>query len=256
MVTTRQSLNIHYFKWFPITIYQWNHGKTEHDNNNNNKKTVRIYHSIYSYIITLSTIEHVSLVSIIRTTILESYLTHRDRDKNAAISQTPLSKALFLNENVKISIGISLKCFPKVRINNITPLVQIMPWRRPGDKPLSDPMMARLPTHICVTRLSELKSSDCNSFKYWADFNYGGQTLIWLAETWLHDRAPGQWNTPLSLPVYHCQITTMAFCQRSNRAVEYMQCWAILQRDGSWSTLLTSTMGAKGRPQRLHLHTL
>ena len=27
-----------------------------------------------------------------------------------------------------------------------------MAWRRPGDKPLSEPMMARLLTHICVTR--------------------------------------------------------------------------------------------------------
>ena len=36
--------------------------------------------------------------------------------------------------------------------NNIAALVQIMAWRRPGDKPLSGPMMVRLPTHICVTR--------------------------------------------------------------------------------------------------------
>ena len=27
-----------------------------------------------------------------------------------------------------------------------------MAWRRSGDKPLSEPMMVRLPTHICVTR--------------------------------------------------------------------------------------------------------
>ena len=27
-----------------------------------------------------------------------------------------------------------------------------MAWRRPGDKPLSEPMVVRLPTHICVTR--------------------------------------------------------------------------------------------------------
>ena len=27
-----------------------------------------------------------------------------------------------------------------------------MAWRRPGDKPLSEPMMVRLPTHICVAR--------------------------------------------------------------------------------------------------------
>ena len=27
-----------------------------------------------------------------------------------------------------------------------------MAWRRPGDKPLSEPLMANLPTHICVAR--------------------------------------------------------------------------------------------------------
>ena len=27
-----------------------------------------------------------------------------------------------------------------------------MAWRRPGDKPLSEPMMVRLPTHICAAR--------------------------------------------------------------------------------------------------------
>ena len=37
-------------------------------------------------------------------------------------------------------------------INNITALVQIMAWRRPGDKPLSEPRMVSLLTHICVTR--------------------------------------------------------------------------------------------------------
>ena len=37
-------------------------------------------------------------------------------------------------------------------INNIPALVQIMAWRRPGDKSISEPMMVSLPTHICVTR--------------------------------------------------------------------------------------------------------
>ena len=27
-----------------------------------------------------------------------------------------------------------------------------MAWRRPGDKPLSEPMLASLLTHVCVTR--------------------------------------------------------------------------------------------------------
>ena len=61
-------------------------------------------------------------------------------------------KWIFLNENVWISIKISLKFVPKVSINNIPALVQIMAWRRSGDKPLSEPMMDSLLTHICVTR--------------------------------------------------------------------------------------------------------
>ena len=61
-------------------------------------------------------------------------------------------KWIFLNENIWISINISLKFVPRGPINNIPTLVQVMAWRRPGDKPLSEPMMVSLPTHICVIR--------------------------------------------------------------------------------------------------------
>ena len=61
-------------------------------------------------------------------------------------------KCIFLNENVWTSLKISLKCFLKGPINNISSLVQIMAWRRPGDKPLSEQLIASLPTHICMTR--------------------------------------------------------------------------------------------------------
>ena len=44
----------------------------------------------------------------------------------------------FLNENVYISINISLMFAPKGPTNNIPSLVQKMAWRQPGDKPLSD----------------------------------------------------------------------------------------------------------------------
>ena len=44
-------------------------------------------------------------------------------------------KWIFLNENVWISINISL-FVPRGPINNIPTLVQVMAWRRPGDKPL------------------------------------------------------------------------------------------------------------------------
>ena len=60
-------------------------------------------------------------------------------------------KCIFLNENVWIAIKISLTFVPKGPINNIPALIQIMAWRRPGYKPLSEPMMVSLLTHICVT---------------------------------------------------------------------------------------------------------
>ena len=61
-------------------------------------------------------------------------------------------KRIFLNENIWILTKISLKFVPKGSINNIPALVQMMAWRRPGDKPLSWPMMVNLPMHICITQ--------------------------------------------------------------------------------------------------------
>ena len=61
-------------------------------------------------------------------------------------------KCIFVNENATIAVKISLTFVPKGPINNIPALVEKMAWRRPGDKPLSEPMMVSLPTHICVTR--------------------------------------------------------------------------------------------------------
>ena len=83
-------------------------------------------------------------------------LTHWGWDKMAAISQPTFSDAFFLNKNVRISIKISLKFVPKGPINNIPALVQIMAWHRPGDKPLSEPMMVKLLTHICALSLNGL----------------------------------------------------------------------------------------------------
>ena len=46
-------------------------------------------------------------------------------------------KWIFLHENVRISIRISVNFVSKVPIDNKPTLVQIMAWRQPGDKPLS-----------------------------------------------------------------------------------------------------------------------
>ena len=61
----------------------------------------------------------------------------------AVISQATFS--ILFNENALILIKISTKFVSKVLINNIPALVQIMAWRRPGDKPLSEQMM------VCFT---------------------------------------------------------------------------------------------------------
>ena len=62
-----------------------------------------------------------------------------------------ISKCIFLNENVWISIKILVKFVPEGRI-------QIMTWRRPGDMPLFEPMTAWLLTYICVTRPQLIKN--------------------------------------------------------------------------------------------------
>ena len=63
-----------------------------------------------------------------------------------------LTHCIFLNENVWISLKVSLKSVPKFWINNIPSLVQIMAWHWPCDKPLSEPMMVSLLMHICIAQ--------------------------------------------------------------------------------------------------------
>ena len=79
-------------------------------------------------------------------------LTHWDRDKMNAISQTTFSSACSWMKMWGIPTEISLKFVPKDPINNTPALVQIIAWRRPGDKPLSESMAVSSLTHICVTQ--------------------------------------------------------------------------------------------------------
>ena len=72
--------------------------------------------------------------------------------QNGCLFADDTFKRIFLNENIRISTKNSLKIVPKGLINNIPALVLIMAWRRPSDKPLSEPMLVRSLTHICVTR--------------------------------------------------------------------------------------------------------
>ena len=76
-------------------------------------------------------------------------------------------KRIFFNENVWISIKISLKFDPKGPINKILALFQIMAWRRPGDKQLSEAMLVSLLTHKCVIRLQWVKRKIHNCAHTW-----------------------------------------------------------------------------------------
>ena len=102
-------------------------------------------------------------------------------------------KWIFLNENMWILIHISLKFVPKGQISNIPAMVQIMVWRRSGDKPLSEPMMVSLLMHIYASlslnvlisrapyhdmgKLTDIsdcalcRKGDASSFFIWADMH-------------------------------------------------------------------------------------
>ena len=75
-------------------------------------------------------------------------------------------KCIFLNENAWISLKISLKFVRKVRINNIPALVRIMAWRRPGDKPLSEPMVGFLPEETYFFQDTRKKVDETYFFQF------------------------------------------------------------------------------------------
>ena len=70
-------------------------------------------------------------------------LTHLPLNKMAAILADDIFKCIFLNQNYRILIQISLKCVPRSQIDNKPAMVQVMAWRRTGDKPLPEPMLAQ-----------------------------------------------------------------------------------------------------------------
>ena len=70
-------------------------------------------------------------------------LTHLPLDKMDDIPADDIFKCIFLNENDRILIQISLKSVPRSPIDNKTVLVQVMAWCRTGDKPLPEPRLTQ-----------------------------------------------------------------------------------------------------------------
>ena len=122
-----------------------------------------------------------------------------------AILQTTLSNAFSWMKMLKFRLTFHWSLF---LINNIPALVQIMAWRRPGDKPLSEPIMVRLPTHICVARPQWVKRHNCLHFWSRDNFCYlykiecvsNHKNLIWFNKsyTWKeYSRSINQAINPL-----------------------------------------------------------
>ena len=122
----------------------------------------RIYASLgLNELMYLSTCTHTMLKHLsVNKELFKKYSFNTLRPKqNGHHFADDICKWLFLNENVWIPIKISLTFVPLGLINNIPVLVQIMAWRRPGDKPSSEPILVSLRTHVCVTRPRWVNSS-------------------------------------------------------------------------------------------------
>ena len=147
--------------------------------------------------------------------------------QNGRHFKAAIFKCIFLNENVILSIEISLKFVPKGPINNIPALFQIMAWHQPGDKPLSEPMIARLLTHICVTRpqcvnsgligilrwrLAPLELAGCTNIRTWLTLFriYFGLIQLYML-----------YGCILYGPIYYVFVYIMS-CQLSTMEIQYI----------------------------------
>ena len=143
---------------------------------------------------------------------LNIFNTLRPR-QNARHFADDIFKVIFENENVLISIKISLKFIPKGPIYNIPALVQIMATRRlPGDKPLSEPLMIILLTHVCITPPQRVKLRSHGRHAYAAESSSRGghmelrpphrfQRIVFVRRAgllWSQQDFEWWWSVPLS----------------------------------------------------------
>ena len=127
---------------------------------------------------------------------LRCFNTLRPRQNGPSFADDTL-KRIFLNENVRISIKISLKFVPKGPINNIPALVQIMAWRRSGNKPLFEPMMVSLLMQICITPPQWVKRNKKN---YGIIYSHM-VTRVWQGKKSITDGIIKRIHTAVYLPI-------------------------------------------------------
>ena len=82
-------------------------------------------------------------------------LTHLSLDKMVAISQTTFSNAFSWMKSFVFRFEFHWIFTHNGPIHNIPALVQIMAGRRPGDRPLSEPMMVRSLTQAIIWTIAD-----------------------------------------------------------------------------------------------------
>ena len=86
--------------------------------------------------------------------------THWGRDKMAAIFQTTFSGAFSWLKMYEFRLTFTWNLISSVQLTIFQHWFRFMAWRRPGDKPLSEPGMVTLLTQICVTQPQWVKASN------------------------------------------------------------------------------------------------
>ena len=112
---------------------------------------------------------HINITQFISFPRIAGINTLRPR-QNGRHFPEDIFKRIFMNENVCISIKISLKIVPMCPDDNIPALAHIMAWRLPCGEPFSEPLMVSLLTHICVTRPQWVKFGSRHRVAYWLRF--------------------------------------------------------------------------------------
>ena len=163
--------------------------------------------------------------------ITKNIPTHWGRGKMIDIITDNIFKCIFLNEDIWILINISLYFVPKGQINNIPALVQIKAWHKPGDKPLSEPIMVILLTHVYVTWPQWAKT---RNYKF-------PQARVWFWSKTGSFTCPGLWEmvSPVQLHVFRLQCQAVG----TNRAKCILHLFKILpcSRVDIWSNRLHFT---------------
>ena len=73
-------------------------------------------------------------------------------------------KCIFLNEKFSISIQISLKFVSRGPIDNKPALVQVMAWRRTGNKPLPKPTLSQFTDAYMRHQIFQRSYLSCGEF--------------------------------------------------------------------------------------------